>query len=66
LKNLRRDIFGGGAMGGEITEGCKEVYYCDYCKTCSHKNEPEDSDTCNDCLNQPYNIDSHKPINYNK
>lgn len=53
-------------MDGEVTEGCKEVYYCDYCKTCSHKNEPEDSDTCNDCLNQPYNIDSHKPVNYNK
>lgn len=43
----------------------KEVYYDKYCKTCKHKDEAESCDKCNECLNQPYNINSHKPINYN-
>jgi hypothetical protein len=43
----------------------KEVYYNEYCKTCKHKDKAESCDKCNECLNQPYNINSHKPINYN-
>lgn len=43
----------------------KEVYYDKYCKTCKHKDEAESCNKCNECLNQPYNINSHKPINYN-
>ncbi len=42
----------------------KEVRYDLYCNTCVNKKEPEDCDACNECLNKPFNIDSHKPINY--
>ena len=44
----------------------KEVFYAEYCGTCKHYMEPETCEKCNDCLNQPYNYDSHKPINYER
>ena len=39
-----------------------EFYYCRYCK---HFKEPEDSETCHECLNNPVNEYSRKPVNYN-
>lgn len=42
----------------------KEVLYFKYCRYCSFKNVAEDEDPCHDCLNQPWNADSHKPIHY--
>lgn len=46
----------------------KEVYFHDYCKTCkrSEVKTPEDSgfDKCNECLSNPVNLYSHKPVNY--
>ncbi len=44
----------------------REVLYSQYCKTCRHVNVPETEDPCNECLTYPSNIDSHKPINYEK
>lgn len=40
----------------------KEVYFWEYCKTCEHRDTPEDQDPCNDCLNEPSNENSHKPV----
>lgn len=37
----------------------KEVYFCDYCKTCAHEEDP-----CNECLTYPANLHSHKPIRW--
>ena len=42
----------------------KEAWFWMYCKHCALKNKSEEHPTCNDCLNQPYNEDSHKPVNY--
>ena len=42
----------------------KEVYFYQYCKTCKYCKTKEFEDPCNDCLNNPMNIDSHKPVNY--
>ena len=42
----------------------KEVYFGDYCKTCKHKKVSEQDDPCYDCLNNPVNEDSHKPIRW--
>ena len=42
----------------------KEVLYEVWCATCKHWKEDEVSDTCNDCLNYPYNKYSHKPVNF--
>ena len=40
----------------------KEVYFDQYCKTCEYAKQKEDESPCDDCLNEPVNIDSHKPM----
>lgn len=42
----------------------KEVYYNEYCKTCKHENVPEVKDPCHECLSEPTNIESHKPVKW--
>ena len=45
-------------------ETMKEVYFDKYCKTCEHHNKKESEDPCWDCLNEPVNAESHKPIKW--
>ncbi len=46
----------------------KEVFYNEYCDRCVHKDEKNkqggENDICEECLTQPYNYDSHKPIKF--
>lgn len=42
----------------------KEVYFDQYCKSCKHHGLEESKDPCNDCLAEPINTNSHKPMNY--
>lgn len=42
----------------------KEVYFGEYCKSCKHANKAETDDPCHDCLNEPVNLHSHKPVYY--
>lgn len=47
----------------------KEVYFHEYCCKCefeNHEPDPESDkvDVCNDCLNNPCNENSHKPVNF--
>lgn len=54
----------------------KEVYYHHWCPLCAHKDEYKRTpnsdgticldvcDACHDCLNQPTNWNSRKPINF--
>lgn len=42
--------------------GEKEVYFDQYCKKCKHKDLPEIEDPCDDCLAEPVNSYSHKPV----
>lgn len=42
----------------------KEVYFGDYCKTCKHEKVSEQDDPCYDCLDNPVNEYSHKPIRW--
>ena len=42
----------------------KIVDFKKYCETCEHKDVKEIKDPCNDCLDHPFNTNSHKPINY--
>lgn len=46
----------------------KEVYFGQYCKTCKFKDDDENdiSSPCYDCLHEPVNLYSHKPMNYEK
>jgi len=42
----------------------KEVYYGHYCKTCKFFDKKETDDPCDECLESPVNLYSHKPVNY--
>ena len=55
-----KDILGGICMDGEINT--KEVRYDIYCEKCKYFKQEDWEDPCNDCLNQPWNVDSRKPI----
>ena len=40
----------------------KEVYFDKYCKICKHEKTEEFEEPCHNCLNAPYNTNSHKPV----
>lgn len=35
-----------------------------YCKKCKHEKEVEYLDPCHECLNNPTNVNSKKPVNF--
>jgi hypothetical protein len=47
-----------------MDESYKEVHFHEYCKTCKHKDLSEAEDPCFDCLDNPVNVHSHKPVHY--
>jgi len=40
----------------------KEVDYHEYCQKCLFKRKPQDEEPCNECLYNPGNEDSRKPV----
>lgn len=42
----------------------KEVYFGEYCKKCLHKDVKEFEDPCDECLTEPVNLYSHRPVNW--
>lgn len=42
----------------------KEVYFDKYCKTCKHESKKEDERPCDICLEEPVNLESHKPVEW--
>ena len=42
----------------------KEVYFDQYCKKCEHKDIPDDKSPCHECLDEPVNLHSHKPVKF--
>lgn len=46
------------------TDGMKIVDFDKYCKTCEHRDKKESEDPCWDCLNEPVNSESHKPVKW--
>ncbi len=42
----------------------KEVFFIRYCPKCKHKDVPETEDPCNECLTEPANEYSHKPVKF--
>lgn len=42
----------------------KEVDFYKYCPTCQYKETAEGEEPCNECLTNPSNVNSHKPVNY--
>lgn len=47
-----------------MEETYKEVYFGQYCKSCKWRDKTEEDDPCDECLNNPVNVYSHKPVNY--
>ena len=42
----------------------KEVYFGKYCGKCKYRRRKENEEPCEECLTNPSNIDSHKPIKF--
>lgn len=42
----------------------KFVEYSEYCHTCKNYTTSAIEDPCDECLNNPVNLNSHKPIKY--
>lgn len=42
----------------------KEVLFNEYCCRCINKDIPETDDPCDECLQNPKNEYSHKPVNF--
>lgn len=40
----------------------KEVYFDVYCPKCKNEKLKESEDPCHECLNNPSNYESHKPL----
>lgn len=48
----------------EDHENYKEVHFDEYCKTCKYKDLKEVKDPCNECLEHPMNLYTHKPVGW--
>ena len=44
----------------------KEVYFDIYCKSCKYDELHDHDEPCNDCLDHPVNVDSHKPVRWKR
>ena len=42
----------------------KEVYFNEYCKKCIYEDKEESEFPCSDCLEEPSNEYSHKPVKF--
>lgn len=42
----------------------KEVDFHKYCEKCEHFSKKEDEEPCDECLEEPYNLYSHKPTKF--
>lgn len=42
----------------------KEVYFDKYCSYCEYKDLKEYKDPCHECLSNPVNLYSHKPVKF--
>lgn len=44
----------------------KEVYFHEYCKTCRHRDVKNTDTPCDECLSEPTNWNTHRPVKYEK
>ena len=44
----------------------KEVYFDEYCGTCEYRDMKDTDEPCNECLENPMNLHSHKPVKYKR
>lgn len=51
-------------FGGKEMENDYKIVDFEFCNTCKHKDVPQADDPCHDCLGEPVNLYSHRPVNY--
>ena len=44
----------------------KEVHFHEYCKTCVNKDTPDTKAPCDECMSEPLNWNTHRPVKYEK
>lgn len=44
----------------------KEVHFHEYCKSCRHKQVDSNTEPCEECLSEPINLNTHRPVKYEK
>lgn len=42
----------------------KEVYFHEYCKKCRYEKTEQHEEPCNECLLEPLNWNTHRPVKY--
>ena len=42
----------------------KEVFFDEYCETCKYRSKQEYEEPCATCLDNPVNLNSHKPTEW--
>ena len=42
----------------------KEVDFHKYCPSCKHKSKKDSEDPCNECLSEPMNVNTSKPMKW--
>lgn len=45
-------------------DGYKEVFFNEYCKLCKHVSKSPAESPCDECLSEPVNLYSHKPVKW--
>ena len=49
-----------------MEEHYKEVRFDQYCKKCKHYSLEEEKEPCHECLSNPSNLYTHKPVLFEK
>lgn len=44
----------------------KEVIFNAWCRICKHYNKKENEEPCEECLSEPTNLHSEKPVKYER
>jgi hypothetical protein len=46
------------------SQAYKEVYFDQYCRKCEHRDKEGTDEPCEECLSEPLNWNTHRPIKY--
>lgn len=47
-----------------MDEGYKEVYFHLFCPICKHSKKDNNEEPCDECLENPINLHTHKPVKW--
>ena len=68
LNSKKRGVFNEALLfifkeASEMEYPYKHVEFM-FCKTCKYWKTPPDEEPCNECLDEPVNLNSYRPVNY--